>query len=74
MAEYDWLLGIALMFGLAISFTFMTEKSLTTFFVFLTIFNAFMYWIVFLPLWSLVLNIIVLTLIGYMETVGGKTI
>jgi len=74
MGQYDWLIGIALMFGLAVSFTFMTEKSLTTFFVFLTIFNAFMYWIAFLPLWSLVLNIIVLTLIGYMEIIGDKTI
>ena len=73
MGEYDWLMGVALMFGLAISFTFMTEKSLTTFFVYLTIFNAFMYWIAFLPLWSLVLNVIVLTLIGYIE-MRGKTI
>jgi len=66
LAETDWIIGIALVFGLALVFTTLTEKNLVNFFVFLTIFNTFMVWNGFLTLWSIVLDLIILTVIAYL--------
>ena len=40
MVGYSWLLGIAIMFGLALVLNSMTFKDTKGFFIFLTVFNA----------------------------------
>lgn len=67
MTEYDWLLGIAIMFGLALTLNSMTFKDMKGFFIFLTIFNAFVVYGNLLPLWTLILNLILLITILYKE-------
>lgn len=65
---FEWLIGLGLMFGLALIMNIMTGfKSLMGFFLFLNIFNGFMVWANMLPLWTLVLNLIVLTLIIFFQ-------
>ena len=41
MTEYDWIIGLSIMFGLALVLNKFTFESLPSFFVFLTVFNAF---------------------------------
>jgi len=65
MVSYDWIFGIALMFGLAMVLNYMTFKSMEGFFVFLTFFNGFIVYSGLLPLWSLVLNIVILCFVMY---------
>ena len=62
---YEWIAGIGLAFGLAFFLNYLTYNDLPTFFIFLTVFIAFMVWADFLPLWTLVLCLIVLTIIAY---------
>ena len=57
------ILGLAIMFALAMLMTMLTNKDLETFFVFLTIFSAFAVWSGLIPLWITVLCIIILVLI-----------
>jgi len=64
---FEWLLGLGIMFALAMIMNIMTFKNLISFFIFLNIFNSFMVWANMLPLWSLVLNLIVLTLIIFFQ-------
>ena len=65
MTSYDWIFGITIMFGLALVLNFMTFNSIEGFFVFLTFFNIFVIYAGLLPLWSIILNIIVLSFIMY---------
>jgi len=65
--EYEWLIGLGLMFGFALSMSAITFKSMESFFAFLLIFNGFVCWAELLPLWTLVLNIIILTFIMYLS-------
>ena len=67
MTEYDWIIGLSLMFGLALVMTKLTFESLSSFFVFLTIFNGFVVYGNLLPLWTLILNIVILSIIMYNE-------
>ena len=67
MTEYDWIIGIALMFGLALVLNKLTFESMPSFIIFLTIFNAFVVYGNLLPLWSLVLNIVILSIVMYIE-------
>lgn len=67
MTSYDWIIGIGLMFGLALVLNKMTFESLEGFFVFLTFFNAFVVYAGLLPLWSLILNIVILSIIMYIK-------
>lgn len=55
------------MFGLAIALNYLTFKDTKTFFIYLTLFNALVVYGNLLPLWSLVLNFIIMTLIIYYE-------
>lgn len=64
---YQWIFGISLMFGLALVLNYYTFENPKGFFVFLTLFNAFVVWSGFLPYWTLILNIIILTFIMYSE-------
>lgn len=59
----DWILGMAIMFGLALVLTVMTYKDLETFFIFLTIFAGFVVWGGLLDLWVLVLCLVILALL-----------
>lgn len=65
MTSYDWIFGIALMFGLAMVLNYMTFKSMEGFFVFLTFFNIFVVYADLLPMWSVILNIIILSFVMY---------
>jgi len=67
MTEYNWILGISIMFGLALVLNKITFESMSGFFVFLTIFNAFVVYGGLLPLWSLILNLVSLIIIIYSE-------
>jgi len=64
---FEWILGIGIMFGLAFVMTALTFNSMTCFFVWLTIFNAFVVWAALLPLWTLILCIVILTVVIYFE-------
>ena len=55
------------MFGLAMTLNYLTFKDTKAFFIYLTLFNALVYYGNLLPLWSLVLNFIVMTVIIYYE-------
>ncbi len=59
----DWLLGLSLMFALAMLMTVSSRKTAESFFVWLTIFSGFVVWTGLLDLWILVLLIIVLVVI-----------
>jgi len=63
MVDTNWILGLALMIGLALLFTYITYKDIITFFVWLNIFGGFVVWSELLPLWIVVLDLVVLTLI-----------
>lgn len=63
MTDYNWLIGFGVMFGFAFALSLLSEFTIEKFFGYLTFLNAFMVWIEFLPLWSLVLNILVLVFI-----------
>lgn len=67
IAGFEWVLGAGIMFGLALIATYLTYKNQIAFFVYLTIFNTFMVWAELLPLWTLVLDIMVLTVILFMQ-------
>ena len=64
---YKWILGISLMFGLALVLNHYTFENTKGFFVFLTLFNAFIVYSDLLPYWTLILNIIILTFVMYFE-------
>jgi len=74
MTSYDWIIGLALMFGLALVMNKFTFETLAGFFVFLTIFNGFVVYANLLPLWSLILNIVVLSIVMYQELSNKKGI
>lgn len=57
------ILGLAIMFGLALVMSYLTYQDFESFFVWLTIFSAFVVWSGLVDLWILVINMIILTLI-----------
>ena len=67
MVSYEWIFGIGLMFGLAFVLNHYTFEDSKGFFIFLTLFNAFVVYGNLLPYWTLILNIIILTFIMYFE-------
>ena len=64
---YEWIFGIALMFGLALVMNYYLDGNIKVFFVFLTLFNAFVVWAGLLPLWTLIANIILLGFLLYID-------
>lgn len=64
---FEWVLGVGIAFGLAFMLNYITFNRLSSFFVFLTIFIAFMVWAEMLPLWSLVVCIMLLTIIIFLQ-------
>jgi len=73
MVSYEWIFGIALMFGLAFVLNHLTFEDSKGFFIFLTLFNAFVVYGNLLPYWTLILNIIILTFIMYFELNKKRT-
>ncbi len=67
MTSYDWIIGLGLMFGLALVFNSLIFENLEGFIIFLTLFCAFVVYADLLPLWVLVFNIIILTITIYYE-------
>lgn len=67
VSGFEWMLGIGIMFGLAFVMTVLTFENMTCFFVWLTIFNGFVVWAGLLPLWTLILCIVILTVVIYSE-------
>lgn len=61
--DFSWMIGLAVMFALALLLTYITYKDLDTFFVFLTIFCGFVVWGGLLDLWVLILMLVVLSII-----------
>ena len=64
---FEWVLGAGITFGLAIVLTYITYKTLASFFIWLTIINAFVVWGGLLELWTLILNVLILTIILFMQ-------
>ena len=57
------MIGLGIMFGLALVMTYLTYKDTESFFVWLTVFSGFVVWSGLVDLWILVINIIILSLI-----------
>ena len=68
----EWMIGASLMFGLALIFMFLTKKTISSFFVWLVIFNGFMVWGGLLELWTLILTLMVLIIVIYLEIKGNS--
>lgn len=69
---FEWVIGIGIAFGLAFVLNYLTYNDLPTFFIFLTVFDCFMVWANLLPLWTLIICIIVLTIIAYTNVKGKE--
>lgn len=61
--DLSWILGIGIMFGLALVMAKLTFNDIESFFIFLTIFSGFVVWSGLLPLWILITNLIILVLL-----------
>jgi hypothetical protein len=72
MVGYEWMIALGLMFGLAFVMNLITFNNMSSFFIWLTIFNAIVVWGNLLPLWTLVLCLILLTVVIYSEMRGKR--
>lgn len=72
VSGFEWMLALGIMFGLAIVMTVLTFNNISTFFIWLTIFCAFVVWGGLLDLWVLILCVIVSTVIIYFEINSNK--
>ena len=72
ISGYEWMLGLGIMFGLAIVMTALTFNNMSSFFSWLTIFCGFVVWGGLLDLWVLILCIIALTVVIYFEMKDNK--
>ena len=61
--DTSWILGIAIMFGLALVMAKLTFNDIESFIAFLTVFSGFIVWSGLLPLWILIINLIILVLV-----------
>ena len=67
IAGFEWILGVGIIFGLAFMFTLIIEQDLRVFVAFLTFFDTFIVWVGLLPLWTLIILIIILTVLIYVD-------
>jgi len=65
--DYQWLIGLGMIFGFGLGLTFLVDFSIETFLGFETLISAYVIWMEFLPLWILIINILVLTYIAILE-------
>ncbi|MFX1501188.1 MAG: hypothetical protein ACFFDH_09525 [Promethearchaeota archaeon] len=66
-ASIEWIIGLGIMFGLALVFTLLTFRNVESFIIYLLMFNAFVVWADMLDLWTLVLNLIISSSIIYID-------
>jgi len=71
---YEWVIGIALVFVLALIFTIIIDVELYGFFAFLTFFDVLVVWSGLLPLWSLVACVIMLTVSVYLKVQENRRV
>lgn len=72
--EYEWLIGVGIMFGFAFAMSYITYRTLGSFFAFLLFFNSFVVWAELLPLWTLVVNILIVTFMMYLSITSKRGI
>lgn len=73
MSVYDWIIGIGLIFGIGFFLTYITYQDIKVFFVWCLIINGFIVWSGLLPLWSLILNLMIISIILYIHFYKGDT-
>ena len=59
MAEYDWILGVGLTFGLPFLLMFITKADMKGYFVFATMISAFVVYGGLLDVWVMILLLVV---------------
>jgi len=64
---FEWIVGLGLMFGLAIVMTLFTQRYSVSFPIWLFIFNGFVVAGGLLPLWTLILTLIVFVVSIYLD-------
>lgn len=65
LSGIDWIIGLGVMFAMAYVMWHLTSDDFEDFFIWLTIFNGFVCWGGLLPLWTLILNLLIMSLILY---------
>lgn len=68
----EWILGVGIMFGLALVMTLVTKKTTVSFLAWLFVFSGFVVASELLPLWVLILTLIFLTISVFFEFKGGN--
>jgi hypothetical protein len=74
IASENFILGLGLMFGLAIFTAYIVELNLENFFGFLTFYSAFVIWMGLLPIWILIINLLILLVLIINSFKGGGLI
>ena len=69
---YEWMIGLGMMFGLALVMTVLTIDSVSGFFGWLLIFCGFVVYGGLLPLWVLVICIIAFSTVLFFEMSNKK--
>jgi len=69
---YDWILGIGLMFGLALAFAMMVQKEFAIgLVVFLFMFAGFLVWAAILPAWIMIMMLMFVVILVYLKIKMG---
>lgn len=71
-SQLELIMGFGLMFGFALVLSYIYDRIGKTFFGFLCMFNVFIVWVDYLPLWTLVIDILVFLLIIIADKIGVK--
>lgn len=71
---YEWVIGIAIVFVLALIFTVIVDAELYGFFAFLTFFDVLVVWGGLLPLWSVIACLVILTVSVYMKVQENRRV
>lgn len=73
MASYDWMLGVGMMFGLAIVLGYALQiRNIAGFFVLLMIFDGFMVYMGLLDSWTFYLLLSITIVLIYNEVMRNK--
>jgi hypothetical protein len=64
ISSYDWMLGLGFIFGFSFLLAFISEFTIEIFFGYLALFTCFMVWIGYLPLWILIIEILIMTVLA----------
>jgi len=69
-SDIDWVIGLGLMFGLALLFTIILKGDMNTFFGFTYIINGLVVWGGLLEGWTLILNTIFIIILLFLAVKG----